>query len=199
MIIPDNMITHIAKIFNGEYDIGYNNANPVILDIGANIGGFARWANYKWPNSKIYCYEPVKSTFEMLKSNTFDIPNMEINNVAIGKKKEKKKIYYGKNNIGEASLIQGEEQREEGETINVFPGSKLPEANIVKIDTEGYEVEILNAITFQPDIYLIEYHSADNRRFIDSYLSDYVLLELEMTNYNYGIAKYAKKSLLTGS
>lgn len=195
MIIPDDMIVHIAKIFNGEYNIGYNNPNPTILDIGANIGGFARWANYRWPNSKIYCYEPVKSTFEMLKANTSDTPNVEANNVAIGKKKEKKKIYYGKNNIGEASLIQGEEQRKEGETIDVFPGSKLPKANIVKIDTEGYEVEILNSITFQPDIYLIEYHSAENRRFIDSHLSDYILLSLSMRNHNYGIAKYAKKSL----
>ena len=167
MIIPDDMIVHIAKIFNGEYNIGYNNSGPTILDIGANIGGFARWANYRWPNSKIYCYEPVKNTFEILQANTSDILNVEINNVAIGKKKEKKKIYYGKNNIGEASLIRGIEQREEGETIDVFPGSKLPEANIVKIDTEGYEVEILNSIKFQPDIYLIEYHSANNRRFID--------------------------------
>ena len=50
MIIPDDMITHIAKIFNGEYNVGYNNPNPTILDIGANIGGFARWANYRWPN-----------------------------------------------------------------------------------------------------------------------------------------------------
>jgi len=123
--------------------------------------------------------------------------NVEINNVAIGSKKEKKKIYYGKNNIGEASLIQGEEQRQEGETINIFPGSKLPEANIVKIDTEGYEVEILNSIKFQPDIYLIEYHSADNRRFIDSHLTDYILIELQMRNYNYGITKYAKKSLIS--
>ncbi len=197
MIIPDDMIIHIAKIFNGEYNIGYNNANPVILDIGANIGGFARWANYRWPNSKIHCYEPVKNTFEILKANTLDVKNLEINNVAIGKKKEKKKIYYGKNNIGEASLIQGEEQREDGETIDVFPGSKLPKADIVKIDTEGYEVEILSAITFQPDIFLIEYHSAENRRFIDSHLSDYVLLSLDMSDYNYGIAKYAKKSLFS--
>ena len=195
MLIPDDMIVHVAKIFNGEYNIGYNNPNPTILDIGANIGGFARWANYRWPNSKIHCYEPVKNTFEILKANTADIAGVRPNNVAIGKKKEKRKIYYGKNNIGEASLIQGEEQREEGETIDVFPGSKLPKADIVKIDTEGYEIEILNAITFQPDIYLIEYHSAENRRFIDSHLSDYVLVSLDMRNYNYGIAKYAKKSL----
>ena len=195
MIIPDDMIVHIAKIFNGEYNIGYSNPSPVILDIGANIGGFARWANYRWPNSKIHCYEPVKSTFEMLKANTSDIPNVEINNVAIGKIEEKKKIYYGKNNIGEASLFKGEEQREDGETIDVFPGSKLPDANIVKIDTEGYEVEILSAINFWPDIFLIEYHSAENRRFIDSHLLDYTMMSLSMRDHNYGVAKYVKKSL----
>ena len=36
MKIPNNMISHIEKIFKGEYDIAYENKNPVILDSGGN-------------------------------------------------------------------------------------------------------------------------------------------------------------------
>ena len=53
MQAPDNMTKHIQKIFDGEYDIPYENPNPVILDIGGNVGGFCLWANKRWANSKI--------------------------------------------------------------------------------------------------------------------------------------------------
>jgi len=34
------MYRAVTSIFNGEYDVDYKNPKPVILDIGANIGGF---------------------------------------------------------------------------------------------------------------------------------------------------------------
>ena len=45
---PPNMVPHIRKLFEGEYDVPYNKERPVILDIGANIGGFAAWATQRW-------------------------------------------------------------------------------------------------------------------------------------------------------
>ena len=196
MQMPDNMTKHIEKIFKGEYDIPYENSNPVILDIGGNVGGFSLWANQRWANSKIYSYEPIKNNFNLLKENTKDIDNIVISNVAIGSKTETRRMYYGAHNVGECSFINGDEQVEEGEEVSVMSANLLPAANIVKIDTEGAEVEILENITIKPDVYLIEYHSASNRRKIDNLLYDYTLLSANISSPNYGIVKYALSSIV---
>jgi FkbM family methyltransferase len=194
MQVPDNMVKHIEKIFEGEYDIPYENPNPVILDIGGNVGGFCLWANKRWANSKIYSYEPIKNNFNLLKENTKDMDNIVISNVAIGSKEETRRMYYGAHNVGECSFINGAEQVEEGEEVSVMSASLLPNANIVKIDTEGAEIEILENMLIKPDVYLIEFHSAYNRRRIDNILHDYTLLSIDFTNPNYGIVKYALSS-----
>ena len=194
MQVPDNMVKHIEKIFKGEYDIPYKNPNPVILDIGGNIGAFSLWANMRWANSKIYSYEPIKSNFNLLKENTKDMNNIVISNVAIGSKTETRRMYYGAHNIGECSFINGAEQVEKGEEVSVMSASLLPAANIVKIDTEGAEIEILENMDIKPDVYLIEFHSAYNRRRIDNILHDYTLMSADISLPNYGIVKYALTS-----
>ena len=68
MIIPNNMISHVGKIFQGEYAIGAM-PNPYIIDIGANVGGFAVWAHEYFEQPKIDCYEPIKENYEMLSDN----------------------------------------------------------------------------------------------------------------------------------
>jgi FkbM family methyltransferase len=188
------MVKHIEKIFEGEYDIPYENPNPVILDIGGNVGGFCLWANKRWANSKIYSYEPIKNNFNLLKENTKDINNIVISNVAIGSKEENKKMYYGAHNVGECSFQHGLEQIEDGEYVSVMPANLLPKADIVKIDTEGAEIEILENMVIKPDVYLIEFHSAYNRRRIDNILYDYTLVSANIPLPNYGIVKYALSS-----
>jgi len=190
MQIPDNMVSHIEKIFKGEYDIPYENPNPVILDIGGNVGGFCLWANKRWANSKIYSYEPIKNNFNLLKENTKDIENIMAMNLAIGSKTEQRRMHYGAHNVGECSFQHGAEQVEEGEDVSVVAASLLPKADIVKIDTEGAEIEILENMVIKPDVYLIEYHSAYNRRRIDNILHDYTLIDANIAHPDYGIVKY---------
>ena len=194
MQIPNNMVSHIEKIFNGEYDIPYENSNPIILDIGGNVGGFCLWANQRWKNSKIYSYEPIKKNFDLLKLNTKDLENIMVMNLAIGSKTEQRRMYYGAHNVGECSFQQGAEQIEDGEDVSVVVASLLPKADIVKIDTEGAEIEILENMVIKPDVYLIEYHSAYNRRRIDNILHDYTLVAADIASANYGIVKYALSS-----
>ena len=197
MRTPENMVSHIEKIFKGEYDIPYENSNPIILDIGGNVGGFCLWANKRWKNSKIYSYEPIKKNFDLLKLNTKDLENIMVMNLAIGSKTEQRRMYYGAHNVGECSFQQGAEQVEEGEDVSVVAASLLPKADIVKIDTEGAEIEILENMVIKPDVYLIEYHSAYNRRKIDNILHDYTLIAADIANANYGIVKYALSSKIS--
>lgn len=191
------MLGHIQKVFAGEYEVAFNAPNPVIFDIGANIGAFTRWANARWANAQIVCFEPVKSNFQMLQKNTSDMTNVQLFNVGIGSSNRKQKIYYGKNNIGEASLFKGYEQIEDGEEVEISGASDLPECHIMKIDTEGAEIEIIESYKHNPAVYLIEYHSEKNRLKIDSLLKEnYILIGSESSRPNYGILKYALKKLI---
>jgi FkbM family methyltransferase len=195
MIIPNNMISHIGKIFQGEYVVGAM-PNPYIIDIGANIGGFAVWAHEYFDKPKIDCYEPIQENFKLLRQNT-EGTDISIRNFAIGKEDGEIKMYYGLHNCGEASMFAGEEQSTEGELVKVISSKHLPSCDIMKIDTEGAEIEILENLVNFPVIFLIEFHSAYNRRRIDELLLDYTLIECRMFGYNYGILKYVRTELCT--
>jgi FkbM family methyltransferase len=197
MFIPENMLPHIQKIFAGEYDAPFNAPNPVIFDIGANIGAFTRWADARWINSQIFCFEPVKSNFEILQKNISDMNNVKLFNIGIGSSNRKQKIYYGKNNIGEASLFKRSQQIEDGEEVNILSASDLSPCHIMKIDTEGAEIEIIESYKHHPAVYLIEYHLEINRLKIDDLLkTNYILIGSKSDRPNYGILKYALKTLI---
>jgi len=195
MIIPNNMISHVGKIFQGEYVVGAM-PNPYIIDIGANVGGFAVWAHEYFDNPKIDCYEPIKENFNLLRQNT-EGTDIAIRNIAIGKEDGERMMYYGLHNCGEASMFEGKEQSKEGELVKVMSAKHLPPCDIIKIDTEGAEIEILENIVNFPVIFLIEFHSAYNRRRIDELLIDYTLIECRMYGWNYGILKYLRTELCT--
>jgi len=194
MIIPNDMIAHVGKIFQGEYAVGKVD-NPYIIDIGANVGGFAVWAHEYFNNAKIDCYEPIKANYDLLRQN-IEGTDIAVRNIAIGKDDGERIMYYGLHNCGEASMFQGEEQRQEGEIVKVMSAKHLPQCDIIKIDTEGAEIEILENLVHFPNIFLVEFHSAYNRRRIDELLLDYTLIECTMRGWNYGILKYVKSSLV---
>jgi FkbM family methyltransferase len=184
------MISHVGKIFQGEYAISAM-PSPYIIDIGANVGGFAVWAHEYFDKPKIDCYEPIEENYILLRQNTAGT-DIAIRNFAIGKDDGERQMYYGLHNCGEASLYSGEEQAKEGELVKVMSAKNLPPCDIMKIDTEGAEIEILENLVHFPVIFLIEFHSAYNRRRIDELLLDYTLVECTMRGYNYGILKYIR-------
>lgn len=189
MIIPNDMITHVSKIWEGEYDIPLDIPDCTVLDIGANVGGFAVWVCEN-SNYMVHCYEPVPNNFELLKKNTKGM-KVSLHNVAVTEKHGTEKMYLGKHNCGESSLYHGEEQSDETVDVNTFDAKELPEADIVKIDTEGAEVMILKHIKFKPLIYVIEYHSEDNRYEIHKHLKEhYTLVKANSYRPNYGVLSY---------
>ena len=197
MIIPDNMILHIGKIFSGEYDIPYYEKSPTILDIGANIGGFAVWASKRWENSNIFCYEPVKKNYDLLKINTKDIDKIKCYNYAIGDDEEQKFIFYGKYNVGQASFFNTQWTKSNGEFVSVKSAKTLPKADIVKIDAEGSEIQILTHMIIEPDVIVVEYHPYNG---IESHtkltkILNYIPYSIEKSSNSLGIIKYFHKNI----
>lgn len=194
------MVEASGLIFGGEYDITYEKPSLTILDIGANIGAFAVWATYKWPHAKIMCYEPIDSSYEFLLQNARDKPQVQCFNVAVGATAESGRfMHFGRDNRGQCSFYKAPEQRDSGTRVEVIAASDLPRADIIKLDVEGAELEILENMAYQPDVYLIEYHSPRKRSRIAELLSDYTLVEAKMGNLTRGGLKYIRTQLVLDS
>ena len=80
--------------------------------------------------------------------------------------------------------------------VETKPPSVLPKAHIVKIDTEGSEIDILSRMTsLDFDVIMLEYHSEANRRKIDALLGDFFLVGGEVRHLHRGTLKYMHRRL----
>jgi FkbM family methyltransferase len=154
----------VQTVLAGAYDVpglSFDRA-PVILDIGANIGAFTVWAANRWPGAKLEAYEPHPEHVRLLLENTDGIPNVDAFMVAINgaAKAGQAMLFDGKNNPGERSLHQLGEQVMTGMVVNTMPAADLPPCDILKIDTEGCEVEILETYPYLSGVkaLMLEWH-----------------------------------------
>lgn len=195
---PKDMVSHVQKVLTGEYVIPFQKENVVILDIGANVGAFAIFALQKWPTATIHCYEPNPTTFQYLQHNLktiFPTRNATPYNVAIGNPKNTK-LYLGKHNCGECSLYHQDEQIEDHVIVKTIPPKELPPADILKIDTEGSELDILKGVNLNYSIITLEYHSEKDRRKIDKVLKDYSAISGFIRTLGKGVITYARNNIL---
>lgn len=200
MIIPDDTVQSSGHVFGGEYNVDlYLHPAPTILDIGANIGAFSRWAGrHRWPQSTIHAYEPSNNCYDLLLENTKDLPNVHCHRSAVGASSGKSFLYHGLHNRGMSSMLKSEYTRETGSEIDVIAASELPYAEIVKCDTEGMEAEILTNLSFTPDVVLVEYHSPRARIELEKfYAKDFQLYESRMLDVNAGLLKFIRTYAVT--
>lgn len=190
----DSIRPHLAKVFEGEYDVPLFKPAPKILDIGANSGAFAIWASHRWPGAEIHSYEPHPKTFELFKKNTEGIP-LTAYNMGVGIPGVRV-LYEGVHNNGEASLYI---PNHTGVHIQVADPLTLREADIIKIDTEGCEVEILVPLIESGRKFsavMFEYHRRQDRFILDHLLSkDYTLIGAEIYQPTRGTMKYMRNDL----
>ena len=199
MIIPDDMIECTGKVFAGEYDVvQYVKKNPVILDIGAGIGAFTRWAKYRWPESIIYAYEPLPACAEFFIKNTDDLKGIFFHHTAVGAESGTRMLYYGGNTRAMNSFEKSPQTRDYGVQVSVKTAKELPKADIVKCDTEGAEIEILDNLTFDPHVILVEYHSLRNKQVLEEMYADkYIQIEHKFDTLSTGNLKFLNKEIIT--
>lgn len=83
---------------------------PTIVDVGANIGMFAAFARSEWPDSRIWCYEPVPEVAVLLRANFEDHPDVTIIEAAVEAASGSVTMtFFPKNSI--LSTIGGDEKR----------------------------------------------------------------------------------------
>lgn len=171
----------IAVVFIKK-DYGNINDNSVVIDIGANIGVYSIFAAQS-KNTIVYAYEPMFDNFNLLREN-IKFNKLEKNifpfNLAIGARKEKRRLYLGDspfhsfypinespfNSLHRDYLKKKNQKYIEVNCIplkDIFEENKIDQCDILKLDSEGAEFEILYNL---PDEYLkkikkirLEYHN----------------------------------------
>ncbi len=123
----------------------------VVIDCGANIGLFSRWA-YEQGASKVYSFEAEKSNFEVLQKN---LPNGNTFINAVNDKNELKELFIhtlgGSHSLEDNDINHtqiGKKQRVNGITLDTFIlQNNIKSIDFLKIDTEGAELSIFKGLS----------------------------------------------------
>lgn len=171
-----------------------------VIDIGANIGNHTLYYINECGAGCSYCFEPMGSTFEMLKKN------VELNNIS-----EKVRLFnycvgsssgmasvssYNIKNIGGTTFEASTSGDVELVTIDQFQyeGSVV----LIKIDVEGYEMEVLkgmgNTIRLHKPILQIEirnknFNEVNHLLEKEGYIGFLIERDYDFCNYIYSFDK----------
>jgi len=178
--VPDGMAADVAAVLDGEYEAGYDGDSLTIVDLGANVGAFTLWANLRWPNSTIHAYEPNPHTHRLLRANVGHLRNVTCHEQAIYPEGPSQQMLYGQYaGDGESGLAAYigrtfADIPDEGMVpVKVVHPRELPACDVLKVDVEGGEAAILEAMDLsRVSLVLLEYQNMTNRRAIERKLAD---------------------------
>lgn len=179
--VPAEMVEHIDRVLVGEYDLPKNlrwkeGAIAYVLDIGANVGAFTRWALEKWPECRVMAYEPVpENAYAWMDNVTGELRERALLvEVAVGKRQGTAVFYRGLNNSGTGSLTNtGEQDVDRPITVQTTDAAMLKGYDFVKIDAEGYEDVILARLPLDNVRGVaLEWHAETTRAWCVQHLTD---------------------------
>lgn len=151
----DSPVLMLEEVFGDRIYRRQLTSNPdgVIVDIGANIGAMTVDFASQWPQIKIHAYEPNPSTFEVLKRNVFDnrlAGRVELFNEAVAGHVGSFKLWTEMLSVGASGYYTESPSAEAKPTTvpcvdlaTVFRRVGGEPIFLLKIDTEGAEVDIL--------------------------------------------------------
>lgn len=142
----------LAAYGENQYKLPDLTREDIMMDIGANMGDIPlRFANKV---GKIYSYEPIPDTFDVLKMNVEEngYTNCEISNSAISTNNGNLTMYFNDSAIHchvTASVYQRRVKNQIEVTVPTISFSeevKRIKPTIIKMDIEGAEIDILNNV-----------------------------------------------------
>lgn len=148
--------SYYAKILKGEVykPINLKHSVEKIIDLGANFGSASIHFALRFPKAKIYSFEPVSESFEILKINSKIFQNISIFNLAASDSDGYANVHIDPEKMGRSSLIDNHlnysfKNSEKIKTINFnkfLLEKKLDFIDLLKIDIEGSEYKVFNSI-----------------------------------------------------
>lgn len=177
----DTSFRHAKETFQGRIypPIPFVKTPARVLDIGANIGAAAVTFSLRYPGAKIVAVEPARQAFALLRANTAGRANIECHNVGLFNATMKRQLFVGVTDSLTNSVFANRYSGERREEIQLVAADAfaaetgMTSPDIIKIDTEGCELQILSALgesVRAAKVVYLEYHSEDDRIAIDEML-----------------------------
>lgn len=139
----------IGADFKEDLTYKFNIHPQVIFDVGAHYGETALYYREEFPKAKIYSFEPVKKSYEILVKNTQHDKNIHCLNFALGEKPGAVEIFLYDDYYSPMNSIKHGNQSGAKEAISVYTlndfikEKRIAKIDLLKIDTEGFELEVL--------------------------------------------------------
>jgi len=174
----------------------------VVMDVGANVGAASVYFSLLYPEAAIYSFEPGSRAFRLLQANTAARPSIHPHNFGLFSSNRDAALYRGKYETGASSVATSESTRPESDPVTLrsvrewLDEQGISKVDVLKVDTEGCEVPILEAMSdMLPSIKVVylEYHSDDDRKAFDRILGDTHLLMHGMMLVHLGEVTYVAK------
>jgi FkbM family methyltransferase len=151
---PDFVVMHemFSRDDYGIKSIKFNHIQPVIIDVGANIGAFSVLAGVLYRGgAKIFAYEPEEQNFTILCKN-IDLNSMH--NIhplqqAVATVAEEQEFFISPYNYSHSLSRQHLKQIVDSKKINcttitnILEDNNLEYIDFLKMDIEGFEYEVL--------------------------------------------------------
>lgn len=177
-----------------------------VLDVGANVGLFAVYTKLKYPESLVHCYEPAPNALPLCAANTGAFAGVTIHPYGLFNRDQAATLHLHGHNTGQNSIRYHAGTGEAAPITLKDAGAEWDRlgwdaADLLKIDTEGCEVEILESLgprLARIDYVLVEHHGDEDRRRIDALLADFELFADRLYAVGTGTAKYIHRCLVTG-
>jgi len=206
--IPEHEIFRLNEIFNDqEYSLPENmtyRTPMTIVDVGANVGAFAIYGKMLGFCNVIHCFEPAPASVSLLRDNLKSIPGTHIYPCGLSDHQGSAMMRINPYSTGQNSIKFGDDdfdlvEIELRNAASLFEELNVDHIDILKIDTEGCEIEILEALRDRYDdidYIMVEYHSDKDRRKIDAMLESLVIYGSHAIVPNQGVVKYINRRLI---
>jgi FkbM family methyltransferase len=177
-----------------------------IVDIGAHAGAATVYFKAHYPKARVFAFEPCAESYAHLCANTRELDFVQARRAALGAKDGKARLFSGQYSSMQHSLVPNAENRDDFEWVPVLAARATLEAlgaptySILKIDTEGCELEILESLGGLLDsveVIYLEYHSEADRLAIDRLLAPrFVLSAARADGAHRGTNTYVRSDVL---
>ena len=176
-------------------------ADPILFDVGANIGEYATLLAKTFPQAAVHSFEPLPSTFALLQGQVSLFGHVHPWNVALSSQAGTLELWAKPDNpeaIGHSTLYPDVlttqftyknivSTKIVAETLDSFCAAQnIPHIHFLKIDTEGHEMDVLQGakdLLEQKSIYAVQFEFNEMHIISRVFLRDFVQLFVKFNLY----------------